>query len=224
MGRDDLPEIKNGSIYYFKTVEFIDNVRRYIPIELELSIALLNKMNRDIKPLEEFENLDSREELDNLLKNYFPMIRISLFRNVKTFRYFDAHFKGDLNPIINNVIKPFSIKIINIIKLEFDADRALCCLCYDGINDLCDIPPFIDKCNELIDNIFRVLNNNKNKVIKLLTNTYGDLGLLINKAYVSNYIKYPDKFLDYEDGSMVGVFKSDFATTYLYPNGFKKYI
>ena len=73
MGRDDLPEIKNGSIYYFKTVEFIDNVRRYIPIELELSIALLNKMNRDIKPLEEFENLNSHEELDNLLKNYFPI-------------------------------------------------------------------------------------------------------------------------------------------------------
>lgn len=223
MNINEIPDIINGCPLDFKSDDFINKVKRIIPIEFTVEIILINRKNGTYISLDEFEVIDNEDKLQQALEKYNPMIRMGLFRNTFSFRYFEDIFENNISPVVNKIVKPFNTKVIDIVKREYDLDGEIGLLGYKDIKTDEDRLEFLLKADNIVDNIIKILNNNKFEYVKLLIHTYEDLGFLLNRGYVAKYLRDPDKFIEYEDGSLVGIFESDFATTYIYPDGFERY-
>ena len=218
-----LPEIRNSIPLAFDSSDFVNNVKKYIPIELTIEVILLNRSTKDCVLMHEFRAINNQEELDTLLKNAYPMVRIGLFRSQYVLNYFEELLEDNVDAIKNKIVKPFNEKILDIIKKDYDIDKDLSNIGYNEVKTLEDVPTFIRKTDKIIINIFESLNKHKKEYMYLLISAYEDIGFLLNRAYVAKYLRDPDDFMEYDDGSLVGIFRSDFAITYIYPDGFEEY-
>lgn len=216
----NLPSIRNGICYVdFEASIFVKTVRQSTPIDLLIDILLLDKVNGGYLTLADFKNLESEEEISEVIKTLNPVVHVSMFRNEETLNKFESALGQNSDLLKSVIIKPFNIELFKIIKSEFDLDGAMADTKYTNIKTKKDVSEFIKVTDNIIYNIFETLNCKIDAVTTLLKDTYQNLGFILNRAYVCNNIQCPDEYTDFGD-SLVGIFKSGYAYTYIFPNGF----
>ena len=216
----NFPSLRNGICFVdFEASIFVKSVRDSTPIDLLIDVVLLDKADGKYLTLEEFKKLEEPEQISEVIKNFGPVVHVSMFRNEETHKKFDEALGNNSELLKSVIIKPFNIELFEIIKSEFDLDGAMADTKYPEIKTKEDVSEFIKTTDNIIYNIFETLNYKIDKVVSLLKDTYQSLGFILNRAYVCNNLDEPDLYADFGD-KLAGIFRSGYAFTYIFPNGF----
>ena len=210
-----MDEIQNGKVYNFKTNNlFVEKVRLQIPIELTVQPMIISKVFKNIYPIDKITKIYSEGGVE-AIRRYKPSLSLTIFPSSSSNNRLRSLFHSD-KFVTHKIIAPFLDALSNIVPPADVVSNDMSSEAYDRIETLQELEEYIDNIYYSIEHFFDLLNENKEAVQELLEETYESIGLMASRQYVVDNMKEPDIVYDYEDGGLVGVFKSGFATTYLY--------